>query len=121
MQTSMSPEFMGHIKEKYNREKPEFLGCNSAPCVIIFVNKIDEDVLDYIKANNGRITRNQRHRMEVMINEEIWRIISMEFGHQALCGLRAYKARIDIRIPEDYIRYHILPCMSPYCYEVDFF
>ena len=56
MQTSMSPEFMGHIKEKYNNQKGQNYPCsNQIVRNIIFAYSLDDVVLDYLQKNNGNI------------------------------------------------------------------
>jgi hypothetical protein len=119
MQTSMSPEFMGHIKEKYNNQKgQDYPSGNQIVRNIIFAYNIDNVVLDYLQKNNAQIVRNSKDRIEAIIKDERWIVLPVK---DSIRGYRAYKARIDIRLMEEWVKTSILPVLGLYCCEVDFF
>lgn len=119
MQTSMSPEFIGHIKEKYNNQKGQNYPCsNQIVRNIIFAYSLDDVVLDYLQKNNAHIVRNSKDRIEAVIKDERWVVLPLK---DSIRGYRAYKARIDIRLMEEWVKTTILPMLGLYCCEVDFF
>ena len=115
----MNEVYIQNTIKMINKQKGQQYPCsNQIVSKIIYVNKIDQKVENYLKSIGAEWVYRQKTEGAVILNNEKWIVLS---ANQKNRGYRAYEAKIDKRIDDYAFSTFICGTLSSYCHKVEFF
>ena len=116
----MTVDLMKYLINKYDGtlEGRKYGVSNQVVGRYIYVTKIDDYVINFLKNIDASIVVRSKNQMVVKIKDETYKVIVVTENSK---GRRFYKAYLDNRLTDDIVEQLILPCMSLYCKEVKIF